>query len=75
MKLHFCAKASFSLLLIFLGSRSHSAGDEIPARNSLVGAGPLMKKGPKVKRTESQNRADYLLRVKIIEYPENIIII
>ena len=44
--------------------RSHSAGDEImPPRASLLGPGPLVKKGTRVKRTESQNRADYLLRV------------
>ena len=44
--------------------RSHSAGDEImPPRASLLGPGPLVKKGARVKRTESQNRADYLLRV------------
>ena len=43
--------------------RSHSAGDEVTPRPSLLGPGPLMKKGAKIKRTESQNRADYLLRV------------
>ena len=46
--------------------RSHSAGDEImPPRASLMGPGPLVKKGTRVKRTESQNRADYLLRVNM----------
>ena len=43
--------------------RSHSAGDEVTPRPSLLGPGPLVKKGAKIKRTESQNRADYLLRV------------
>ena len=46
--------------------RSHSAGDEVTPRPSLLGPGPLMKKGAKIKRTESQHRADYLLRVSII---------
>ena len=47
--------------------RSHSTGDEaaVPYRNSLQGAGTQTKKGSGLRRTEPQNRADYLLRVSI----------